>query len=83
VAIAQHGRHLVGGFGQHHDHRQLLVGGKPVGFVRPHCALGGNHTLARHDGAQIGDDLRAAGEHRLIGCGHDDGHERSKAAFKR
>jgi hypothetical protein len=61
----------------------LLVGGQPVGFVGPHRALGRDHPLARHDRLQIGDDLRAAGEHGLIGSGHDDGHQRPKSVFAR
>jgi hypothetical protein len=52
----------------------LPVGGEPVGFVGPHGALGRNHAFARHDGAQVGNDLLAAGEHGLIGGRHDDGH---------
>ena len=74
VAIAQHAGHLVGGFGQHHNHRKLLVGGQPVGFVGPHGGFGRYDPLARHDFGQGRDDLAPSGENGLVGCGHQDGH---------
>ena len=52
VAIGSTCGDLLGGLRQHHHHRQLAVGGQPVGLERPHLALGGDHALARHDRAQ-------------------------------
>ena len=64
VAVAQHFRHLFRGLGQHDHHRQLPVGGQPVGFVGPHRPLGRDHALARHDGRKRRHNLAGGGRAR-------------------
>ena len=49
MAVAQHFGDLLGGLRQHHHHRQLPVGGKPVAFVGAHLALGRDHALAMNN----------------------------------
>src|SRR6516165_7698854 len=77
VAEREHAAHLRRGLGQHDDHGKLAIGGQPIGLVGAHLALGGDHALARHDGAQRRYDALAAGEHGLIRRGHCEGHVRA------
>ena len=51
-----------------------MVGGQPVGLEGLHFPLGGDHALARHDGAQRGDDALAPRQHRAVQLGHPHRH---------
>ena len=62
LAVAQDGRDLGHGLGQHHDQRHLAVGRQRVALVGAHAVEIVDHPLARHDGAQRGHDLGPAGE---------------------
>ena len=70
VAELQDPRHLPDSLGQHDDQRQLPVGGQPVAFEGPHLVDGIDDALARHDGAQAGDDLVAPPHRFGIGLRH-------------
>ncbi len=74
LAIFEDLRDLLGGVGQHDDHRRLAIGGQAIGFIRDHLGGAVDDALARHDGAQGRHDGVAPREHRLVGCRHHDGH---------
>src|SRR5579863_4566836 len=74
MAVAEHRGNLFGGFRQHHHHRQLTVGGKPVAFEGPHRLLGGDDPLARHDALERRYDVGAARKHGLIRLRHCNRH---------
>ena len=62
---------------QHHDQRQLAIGGQPVALEGAHLVDRVDHAFARHDDAHVGDDL-VAPPHRLgIGLGHRQAGHRS------
>ena len=73
-AIFQDLRDLLGGVGQHHDHRRLAIRHQAIGLVGQHFGRAVDHALARHDRAQRGDDGVTAVQNRLIGSRHHDGH---------
>ncbi len=81
VAKPQHLRDLGGGFRQHHDHRQLAIGGEPVALVRPHCLLGRDDAFARHDAFERRHDLGAALKHRIVEQWHQQRHRNLARAF--
>ena len=62
LAIAQDRGDLGHRLGQHHDQRHLAIGRQRVALVGTHAVEVVDHALARHDGAQRGDDLGPAGE---------------------
>ena len=79
VAVLQNFRHLLDGFGQDHDQRQLAVGRQTVAFVDAQCILVDDDAVAGHDPAHGGDDLVAAGYDGLIRIGHS--HDGRSLAF--
>ncbi len=74
MAIAEHGGDLRGGLRQHHNHRQLAIGGEPIALVRPHGLFGRDDALARHDAPERRHDVGTALEHRIVEQWHQKRH---------
>ena len=81
VAIFEDLRDLTRGFGQHDHQRQLAIGRQTIALEGPHLVDCVDNALARHDSAQIGDDLGAAAERSGIGFRDDKSGHRSLQAI--
>src|SRR5262249_54372977 len=69
---------------QHDYHRHLTIGREPVAFIRTALFQRVDHAFARHDGAQSGHDLGAAGDDGFVGCRHfHDGNPSTAQGLRR
>ncbi len=59
VTITQNLRDLIDRFRQHNHQRQRAMRRQAIALKHAHCIDGIDNAFARHDVAQIGDDLRA------------------------
>jgi len=81
VAIFEDAGNLGHGLRQHHHQGNLAVGGEAVGLEGAHFGHRVDHALARHDDAQVGDDLGTPRHRRGIWFGHRQaGHRRSSSS---
>lgn len=72
MAIAQNLRHLFDRFRQHNHQRQLPVRRKTVGLEHAHGIDRIHNPFARHDDAQIRDNLLAPLQNASVRFRHDE-----------
>jgi len=84
AAIFHDARDLLDGLRQHDHHRQLPVGGQPVGFEGAHLVDRVDDALAGHDRPQVRDDAGAPGKRLLARFRHcGTGHRELRVAGKK
>jgi hypothetical protein len=75
MAVFENFSDLLRRFRQHHDHRELAIGGQAIAFIGAEFLFFGDYTLAGDNPAQRSDDFATPGDDISIWVGHP--HEKA------